>query len=1252
MDPPKKGPLPGRPEGLPDEDPDEQVRLRADNARDDRLRADGNVEHAEHLRGDEQIRDGLRANPEREDGLRAPNFDAFQPDDRLREDDLRAHAEQIRRERVEVVHGLDVGDDRLRADGAKHTDADVRDEIRRERGQVDVDAECANRQQADIDVHVDGLRADHDAVRARNFDAFQSDDRLRVPAVRGAEAVRGQHDNVDVADAGQGLRDQHVTVRGHERGAALHGEDDLSLFAPLAFGNEEAGAVPRFGYGNHARREVGIGIRSSTSDSNIGPSLQVDARVPMQQTEVNQEELSRALEGVHLQEHGRDPVHEDGAERGQPQHALAGEDALGQVAPAAHVDADGEVDELQLGDDAASVERRGRGINYAASISDFDDDEDIGLTAMFERSRNIVNTLEADLRPWKDIILNPNQRPTVHTVEMGINIFSRRARELAECLRWAILRFEFLEEEFSQEEIQRQLDVITFGRQWSRDLYSLFCEINSNVSLKDKALAKTFVRAADLLAATAFQNALAYAHKSGFEEPEFELRSYHSVGTASTASGITASLRRRGRLNTIFSDAEKLDIRVAKKEVTYQEYEQSLQVLKEMENEIYTEIRIETERRMLNAQDRQHQRHEPPVATGRVSPALAGNLAEDDVPAGRVHQGAAREHEREQANFDNLLRAVNNTIDQRISSTPRVNAPSQANENETPRRAPVSQQQEVHQQPEAQAQVDMPRHSNLLRAQALRRSSNIRFGQNTIHTYQQQSSRDSDVLTQPSNPCPRRGLEPCHGQPTYSNAFASTQRQSMGAAAPFNPLLSNIQTAVPQPGTRSENARNDRLERTMAQAFDMTKYLGENMATMAQAVSSLTANHGRGNNTADGSEIMEQFNKTEFYAALPTPWNVYPRTTGKVGDERNLIKQYLGSAGSGAAKIEPFNGDEAKYFTWRPSVIEIIHKANLPVADKYMQLKLCFKEGVDTTLDVYIENKEASKESYALLIQFIENTWGGQDRAYLWAETKIMSVRKLNTSLLESISCVWAELQRFIRFCESNGLADRLSQTTIVGKIIKRLMSEETVNDMLDKHQEGILAKDPNSLYLVEEFLANLARARTRKNLLLGRQRKPASGVPDARGGRYGHVGVGEDNEDEPAEAETRAELSSTAVENYIDVDESNAHVDDNGITHVNLGKFNGKPRLPRYPFCELCKSKNAKPKFPRHFLFTCEVFQGMKVIDRMEYVKGAKRCFNCLGPNHSTEDCVSSGRCRHCSKKHNTLLCKQGPPKEGKEGK
>ncbi len=577
MDPAGKGRPPGGPAGLSDQDRDEQVRCG----------------RAAHLRGDEQKQDGLRADSERADRQRS-DVDV---------DDLREDAEQIRRERIDAAERAE--NLRREQDFGLRADAEHVDDLR-----ADVNTDC---QQADINVHVDRLRADDvDAGRGPNVNDFQLEDRQRDvdgvqgeirrervhawrtdadvhlardgslradckavhanrdrsvdSAIRGAEAVRGQHDNVDVADAGQGLRDQHVTVRGHERGAALHGEDDLSLFAPLAFGNEEAGAVPRFGYGNHERREAGIGIRSSTSDSDIGLNVQrVDARIPLQETEVDQEELSRALEGVHLQEHGRDPVHEDGAERGQPQHALAGEDALGQVAPAAHVDADGEVDELQLGDDAASVERRGRGINYAASISDFDDDEDIGLTAMFERSRNIVNTLEADLRPWKDIILNPNQRPTVHTVEMGINIFSRRARELAECLRWAILRFEFLEEEFSQEEIQRQLDVITFGRQWSRDLYSLFCEINSNVSLKDKALAKTFVRAADLLAATAFQNALAYAHKSGFEEPEFELRSYHSVGTASTASGITASLRRRGRLNTIFSDAEKLDIRVSKR---------------------------------------------------------------------------------------------------------------------------------------------------------------------------------------------------------------------------------------------------------------------------------------------------------------------------------------------------------------------------------------------------------------------------------------------------------------------------------------------------------------------------------------------------------------------------------------------------------------------------------------------------------------------------------------------------------------
>ncbi len=420
---------------------------------------------------------------------------------------------------------------------------------------------------------------------------------------------------------------------------------------------------------------------------------------------------------------------------------------------------------------------------------------------------------------------------------------------------------------------------------------------------------------------------------------------------------------------------------------------------------------------------------------------------------------------------------------------------------------------------------------------------------------------------------------------------------------------------------------------------DVTRTLGEHMVRLTQTM------QDRQNTTTsagDGSEIMEEFNKLDFYMSLPSPWNVLPRRTGKVGDERNLIKQYLSSQ-SGSAKIEPFNGDEARYFSWRPNVIQIIHKANLPVSDKYMQLKLCFKENVDATLDVYIENKDATKEAYANLIGFIEDTWGGKDRAYLWAETKLLAVKRLNTSALESISCVRAEIQRFIRFCRDNDLAERLSQTPTVGKILRKLLPQTAINEMQIHRKCGNLRQDPKTLYLVEEYLGMLAEATSATNLLLGVQRKPSSfGADRHRGGRFGgdirHGYVGAADRDVGRQPDTVSDGEPDIEPDVYELTEED--VDEiTGEVYVHMA--NGA-KMVRYPECLLCKTKGAKPKFPRHFLFSCDEFKNMAMANKLDYLKKNNRCFNCLAPTHSSQDCKSGRRCQKCSKKHHTLICKE----------
>lgn len=64
---------------------------------------------------------------------------------------------------------------------------------------------------------------------------------------------------------------------------------------------------------------------------------------------------------------------------------------------------------------------------------------------------------------------------------------------------------------------------------------------------------------------------------------------------------------------------------------------------------------------------------------------------------------------------------------------------------------------------------------------------------------------------------------------------------------------------------------------------------------------------------------------------------------------------------------------------------------------------------------------------------------------------------------------------------------------------------------------------------------------------------------------------------------------------------------------------------------CDLCGGNN-------HSLFFCKTFLGLSVPLKREEVKKARVCWNCLRSGHMVQDCKLGG-CKHCGKKHNTLL-------------
>lgn len=64
---------------------------------------------------------------------------------------------------------------------------------------------------------------------------------------------------------------------------------------------------------------------------------------------------------------------------------------------------------------------------------------------------------------------------------------------------------------------------------------------------------------------------------------------------------------------------------------------------------------------------------------------------------------------------------------------------------------------------------------------------------------------------------------------------------------------------------------------------------------------------------------------------------------------------------------------------------------------------------------------------------------------------------------------------------------------------------------------------------------------------------------------------------------------------------------------------------------CDICNGE--------HLNFQCTVFKKLPAMQRLEKVRAANLCFNCLRKGHRSSSCQSSNTCRKCQKRHHTLL-------------
>ncbi len=432
--------------------------------------------------------------------------------------------------------------------------------------------------------------------------------------------------------------------------------------------------------------------------------------------------------------------------------------------------------------------------------------------------------------------------------------------------------------------------------------------------------------------------------------------------------------------------------------------------------------------------------------------------------------------------------------------------------------------------------------------------------------------------------------------------------------------------------------------------------------------------------------------KAQFYRSLPEPWNCPQEITGKYTDEYSRMSKFVKDSGKEGDLLIKFDGDENKYFVWRPMVISHIHIKNVSIRDKYNTIMQTLKRDSDALIDGLLGVTDPTPQNYKNLIVQLEQHYGGPHRAYNHAIRKLKRLRRFDVEDFNVVSGYHCAIIEFIAFCKTNALAHCLNAGTMANTIINMIMDVHQIRAMLVFCEQHRVTEPPCSLFQVQEYLKRTMDLTDSARAIAGLQRQPSKYKRDnqpkygfrrarrairinrtsvtAGSGNTAHLAKsdsGSDPEDDNQSGDEGevSDHSSDETFDYYKIDNVYYHDgNDSGAESDGDGEDDGAylqsldgpvddgciaserqykvlvARKLSFKECALCKPE-------KHLLFMCPKFKAMGLEERIKYIERGRRCYNCLGIGHGVRICSINIMCRNCKRKHHTLLCKQDAKSE-----
>ena len=416
----------------------------------------------------------------------------------------------------------------------------------------------------------------------------------------------------------------------------------------------------------------------------------------------------------------------------------------------------------------------------------------------------------------------------------------------------------------------------------------------------------------------------------------------------------------------------------------------------------------------------------------------------------------------------------------------------------------------------------------------------------------------------------------------------------------------------------------------------------------------------RGNQNTDNqgeNDFKDQREKEDYYKNLRVPWNILPRVSGKKGDELKNISMNM-------PQSTHFQGsDDGSYFQWRILALENIHKAPLPIAEKIGLLRRSCNLEKSEILKSIFDSRDFTPMTYKLIIEQLEQNWGGPTRAYNHVRDALYSVQKLNLRDPTSVGLVKTRIERYLNHVKVHKLRDLAPGSELLSHVLSNIFTRDQCTKFREYCMNNRLKiSKPNSLDAVVEWLGlkhsvllwsynthskTLARSKDSKedkplkkgNVHCTRLKAQTPETSDAEEEECQALATSisqaqpEDDSNEPLVEE--GDQSPIVFHGMSEADEFSYDENDDPVLYEEEGEEICLATEMGYtpPICALkCKEK--------HFLDKCPLFKKMEPRERGKKAYTLKRCLNCLNPNHETKDCKSKYNCSKCNNRHHWMLC------------